>query len=227
MSNPRENKVRERILRTAERLFAGAGFDGTSVDQIAAGAGVNKAIIYYYFKSKDGLREALFHHVQGDLIAFMDRLLGGFSAAKLRRLSALPPARAIREMPPGYMERFLLDMISFFEEHRDALRLMIMESLKTDSDSPAIFGFFETIFRDQLKKVRARGLPYDAGAKELIYEFFTGFVPLAMFIVLHDQWARHYRTGEEQVKRDFLESFIRSHVLSTERRAPRKGGNRK
>lgn len=222
-----ETKARDRILRTAEQLFAGAGFDGTSVDRIASRAGVNKALIYYYFKSKDGLRDALFSHVQRDLIAFMDRLLADFSPEKLRRLSALPPARAVREMPPGYMERFLMDMISFFEEHRDALRLMLMESLKTDSDSPAIFGFFETIFRDQLKKVRARGIPYDAGAKEMIYEFFTGFVPLAMFIVLHDQWARHYRTDEEQVKRDFLESFIRSHVLSTERRTPRKGGHQK
>lgn len=47
-------------MSTAERLFAEKGFDGTSVRDIAEAAGVNIAMISYYFGSKDKLMQALF-----------------------------------------------------------------------------------------------------------------------------------------------------------------------
>ena len=48
------------IINTAETLFARQGFDGTSVRDIAAEAGVNVAMISYYFGSKEKLMEAIF-----------------------------------------------------------------------------------------------------------------------------------------------------------------------
>ena len=48
------------ILKIAEKLFADKGFDGTSVRDIADEAGVNLAMISYYFGSKLKLMEALF-----------------------------------------------------------------------------------------------------------------------------------------------------------------------
>jgi TetR/AcrR family transcriptional regulator len=47
--------VKEKIINAAIKLFAEKGFDATSVDEIANLAGVNKAMIYYYFSSKYGL----------------------------------------------------------------------------------------------------------------------------------------------------------------------------
>ncbi len=49
------------IIRTAEKLFACKGYDGTSVRDIAEEAGVNVAMISYYFGSKEKLMQALFH----------------------------------------------------------------------------------------------------------------------------------------------------------------------
>lgn len=46
------------ILRAAERVFAEGGLQGARVDAIARQAGVNKALLYYYFKSKDALFRA-------------------------------------------------------------------------------------------------------------------------------------------------------------------------
>ena len=40
---------KERILAASEQIFAEVGFDGARVDDIALKAGVNKALIYYYF----------------------------------------------------------------------------------------------------------------------------------------------------------------------------------
>ncbi len=48
-------ETRAVILKTAERIFADAGLAGARIDAIAAAAGVNKAMLYYYFRSKDGL----------------------------------------------------------------------------------------------------------------------------------------------------------------------------
>lgn len=56
---PRSLETRAMILAAAERVFAKAGLDGARIDAIAAAAGVNKALLYYYFKSKDGLYEAV------------------------------------------------------------------------------------------------------------------------------------------------------------------------
>jgi AcrR family transcriptional regulator len=50
---------REHILVIAEELFAEKGFDGTSVRDIAQQAGVNLAMISYYFGSKEKLLESL------------------------------------------------------------------------------------------------------------------------------------------------------------------------
>jgi len=47
------------ILAAAEQIFAKSGLAGARTDGIASEAGVNKALLYYYFKSKAGLYEAV------------------------------------------------------------------------------------------------------------------------------------------------------------------------
>jgi AcrR family transcriptional regulator len=46
---------RERLLETAIGMFAEKGYAGTSVREIVGRAGVSKPVLYYYFKSKEGL----------------------------------------------------------------------------------------------------------------------------------------------------------------------------
>ncbi len=46
---------RERIIRAARKAFAERGHDGVSMSEIAQMAGVKKALIYYYFPSKEDL----------------------------------------------------------------------------------------------------------------------------------------------------------------------------
>jgi AcrR family transcriptional regulator len=53
---------REHILTVAEGLFGDKGFDGTSVRDIAQTAGVNLAMISYYFGSKEKLMESLIEY---------------------------------------------------------------------------------------------------------------------------------------------------------------------
>lgn len=54
-----ESTVARHIARSAARLFAERGYDATSVREIVEAAGVAKPTLYYYFRSKEGLAQAL------------------------------------------------------------------------------------------------------------------------------------------------------------------------
>ncbi|MEU9885102.1 TetR/AcrR family transcriptional regulator [Sphaerisporangium sp. NPDC051011] len=62
---PREKDepVRRRLLGAATRLFADKGFEGTSVQEIVAAAGVTKGAMYHYFGSKDDLLREIYARV--------------------------------------------------------------------------------------------------------------------------------------------------------------------
>ena len=77
MTRPSEF-TRERILKTAARLFAERGYDATSVRTLAAKARVNQAAINYHFKTKAGLYREVPR----------ERALGEFVRQQLRPLSA-------------------------------------------------------------------------------------------------------------------------------------------
>jgi len=61
------NEKQLRILQVAEKLFANKGFAGTSVRDISKEAGVNIAMISYYFGSKEKMMEALILYRMADL----------------------------------------------------------------------------------------------------------------------------------------------------------------
>src|SRR4030088_3551457 len=56
----------QRILEAALDEFAAKGLDGARVDAIAARAGVNKRMLYYYFGSKDDLYRAVLRNRPAD-----------------------------------------------------------------------------------------------------------------------------------------------------------------
>jgi len=52
---PGASRSREQILDAARAAFAAGGFDGATIRGIAAGAGVDPALVYHYFGSKEHL----------------------------------------------------------------------------------------------------------------------------------------------------------------------------
>jgi TetR/AcrR family transcriptional regulator len=80
----RSLETRAAILAAAGKIFAKSGLAGARTDAIAAAAGVNKALLYYYFKSKENMYEAV-----------VEDHFSGFNRQALEVLTAPGPARAI------------------------------------------------------------------------------------------------------------------------------------
>jgi AcrR family transcriptional regulator len=71
------SSARTDILDAAQARFARQGFDGTTIKLIAADAGVNSALLYYYFRDKERLYQAV-----------LDRLVQEMVRRGVRRLEA-------------------------------------------------------------------------------------------------------------------------------------------
>jgi AcrR family transcriptional regulator len=61
--------TREALLDAAEELFAGRGYDRTTVRDIAGQAGVNQALLFRYFGSKEALFAAVIARSSRDQLA--------------------------------------------------------------------------------------------------------------------------------------------------------------
>lgn len=60
MVSKSENTVENKILESAADVFEEKGLAGARMQQIADKAGINKALLHYYFRSKDKLFEKVF-----------------------------------------------------------------------------------------------------------------------------------------------------------------------
>ncbi len=109
----RRTGTREAIMDAATELFAARGVTSTSIDDIAAAAGIAKGSIYYNFESKAGLVEAI--------MARNSRLLGDALAEATRGRSGT----ALRDE----VVRVLLRLV---QQHASAARVMVTELFRTE-----------------------------------------------------------------------------------------------
>lgn len=63
-----QTETEEKIIASAERLFYQKGKAGTSMQDIADDAGINRTLLNYYFRSKDQLFEAVFRKALGRFV---------------------------------------------------------------------------------------------------------------------------------------------------------------
>jgi AcrR family transcriptional regulator len=81
--------TRTAIIEAAQRLFGSAGFDVTTMDDIAKKAGVAKGAVYHHYKNKREVFEAVFEAVSADLVATMlSKVDGGDDAVGMLVQSA-------------------------------------------------------------------------------------------------------------------------------------------
>jgi AcrR family transcriptional regulator len=88
---------REQILTAATEAFARSGFAATSLEDIAAQAGVTRVLLYRHFDSKTELYQAVLDRMCARLEAHVEEPVGGFTDASIDGLLA-----AAVESPAGF-----------------------------------------------------------------------------------------------------------------------------
>jgi len=59
----KKDTTEEKILEAAKNVFVTKGMEGARMQEIADEAGINKALLHYYFRSKERLFEAIFSEI--------------------------------------------------------------------------------------------------------------------------------------------------------------------
>ena len=171
MENNRPDTQRK-ILEAALSQFYQKGFDGARVDEIAKEAGVNKALIYYYFESKEKMLEAIFDQMAKDFIPGKSRAL----------TDNLTNGDAIDNH---------LQTVDARERMRDIVTVAFAESLKKRGQKNYLFELVDEISFGILKdKALSNGKGLDAETRIALFFFAT--MPEFGYIMLGEEWARHF-----------------------------------
>jgi AcrR family transcriptional regulator len=101
---PGASSTREAILAAARERFAGSGYDRTRLRDVASDAGVDAALVHYFFKSKDGLFAA---------------------AMELPFRPAEVIAPVLADGVDGLGERMARRMLTVWDENRPALLALV------------------------------------------------------------------------------------------------------
>jgi TetR/AcrR family transcriptional regulator len=193
-----EASSKERILSAAQAIFAQKGFDGARVDEIARAAGVNKALIYYYFKSKEEMLLALLH------IAIQDigTRLGNPAELMAKVLES-----------PQDADELLRGFLAFMRDRKELLSIVVMELLKdTERRDVILRHLADEVWQSQAYE--ALGIEVDP-AQARVTEFFTGLAPIIMLVLLADSWKKLYGDSDAELIRRFVVAFKETHMRYT------------
>ncbi|WP_432039368.1 TetR family transcriptional regulator [Streptomyces cucumeris] len=151
---------REQLLDIGRTLFAERGFEGTSVEEIAAKAGVSKPVVYEHFGGKEGLYAVV---VDREMRQLLDMVTGALTAGHPREL----------------LEQAAFALLDYIEAYTDGFRILVRDSPVAQST-----GTFASLISDIATQVedilglefKARG--FDAKLAPLYAQALVGMVAL-------------------------------------------------
>ncbi len=152
---------REQLLDVSRRLFAERGLDGTSIEEIAARAGVSKPVVYEHFGGKEGLYAVVVDREVDRFLGMATALLGG----------------------QGTMEKFevaAVTLLRYIEDNSDGFRILVRDSHPASGS-----GTFASLISDIAGQVeynladvlKARG--YDPKFAPMYARMLVGMVAVA------------------------------------------------
>ncbi|TQK45066.1 TetR family transcriptional regulator [Streptomyces sp. SLBN-118] len=151
---------REQLLDIGRTLFAEKGFEGTSVEEIAAKAGVSKPVVYEHFGGKEGLYAVV---VDREMRQLLDMVTSALTAGHPREL----------------LEQAAFALLDYIETYTDGFRILVRDSPVAQST-----GTFASLISDIATQVedilglefKARG--FDPKLAPLYAQALVGMVAL-------------------------------------------------
>ena len=100
---------REQLLDVGRAVFAERGYDGASIEEIAARAGVSKPVVYEHFGGKEGLYAVVVDREVGSLLDHI--------------VSAL-----VARHPRALLEQAVRALLEYIDDNTDGFRILVRES---------------------------------------------------------------------------------------------------
>jgi AcrR family transcriptional regulator len=152
---------REQLLDVGRRLFAERGLDGTSIEEIAAQAGVSKPVVYEHFGGKEGLYAVVVDREVSRFLAMATELLRG-------------------EDTKEKFEAASVGLLRYIEDNSDGFRILVR-----DSNPASGSGTFASLISDIASQVeyiladvlKVRG--YDPKFAPVYSQMLVGMVAFA------------------------------------------------
>lgn len=189
-----EPNARERILQTAVKIFAEKSFEGSRIDEIAQEANVPKSLIYYHFKSKNDI---------------LDALVAKFIEEYELLLSAVPKEthQEKAEKLNGRMQKVYYE---FGQKNADLIRVIFIDSLKKSKEQPILYKVLDAMIAKEQESTDNPNIDYDIQERR-IAEFFTSFIPNYAYICFADSWMNYFAIDKEQFGKLYRKVYEETH----------------
>ena len=213
-----KDNAQHRIIQASIQLFSQKGYDGTRVAEIAQAAGVTKALIYYYFKSKgeildflvqsflDSITSIAMDFVNANIVRMIEEERLDIEPDKLHFTDAEALA-AFMENYHGYFEQVL----DFALEQRHTLRILMLESLKSSKHHNDLFKLLEMTREDEenliFTTISQADSDFNYSDDMVVFHFFYSIIPLVSFAAYFDDYKAISGMGEKELRASFLRSF--------------------
>ena len=168
---PADADTEQKILDAAHEVFLRRGTAGARMQDIAREAGVNQALLHYYFRSKDRLAEAVFRRAALRLLPPVIQVLG--SELPLEEKVSRIVAHELEQLSRApYLPGYVLSELTHYPDRADQL-LAAMAGMRADGIAPAVR---EVLGRQIDERVRAGTMRPIAPA-----DFVINLVSLCIF----------------------------------------------
>ena len=148
----KKDNTEEKIIEAATDVFVQKGMDGARMQEIADRAGINKALLHYYFRSKEKLFDASFTKLVGIAFPRIGQIL----------LSDIPIADKIEQVIDTYIELLLkhpfLPAFIITEMNRDATPFFTFIERNGFSITPILRMIEEAMDQGKIRKMRPEHL---------------------------------------------------------------------
>lgn len=225
-----KEEAKGRILFAAQTLFAASGFAGTSVNDIAQKADVNKALIYYYFPSKEAILDELFARLHTEVqelsLSFIRRNI--VSMIHEARLDILQDRFhfASREDLEHFIAQsigYYKELLSYAKKRKKLFKILLLESLKDGKHHGEVFKLFGISQNDNedptYKELNTADEDFAFTEEYLVFRFFFTMLPLMELCAYSAQVAKSL--GKSQAELD--EMFL--HFIGTMMRSLARGND--
>ncbi len=159
-------RTRRALLDTARTIFTAQGYSAASTEEIVRRAGVTRGALYYHFRDKAALFEAVFDEVRGEHIQALRVAMATAQGDDWQRLMTWVGLTLERILDPSVRRIVYIDGPAVLDWSSEARR------------APAI-----ALVRDLIAPLMATGviaqLPLDALARQIWALFFNAAVDIA------------------------------------------------